>query len=380
MRFSDLQPAYQDFLRDLLTRLDFDPDRFLIDPCADDEMFYRGVLPGYPNRAGAALFRYIESALRTFDVYRQIVDHIGGFEQLDRVLDFGSGHGRLTRALVHRMDRRRIWVCDIFPSAVAWQAESFGVNGLVSVSDPDLFGLQQVHDLVFSASVFSHFPQQLFERWLTRLFELVSPRGLLAFSVHDAALAPMDHSLNADGIAYGGWSESQTLDASIYGMGYVTPTFVLAAITKACGPERAAAARRFPQGLFENQDLWIVPQAGADIQMLNLRIRPVGGFVGRPRPGEWSGWGIDPNVGAQIVKADLYVGERHVQTATPSADNDSILRFFPGAPNIGVSWRFPREISRDRGLLRVELTSSTGMTAQCYASGEQLEAGAILRS
>lgn len=366
MQFLDLEPPYQTFVRTLLTRAGYDAETFHLAMGPGDEMFFKGVLPGYPGRPGAAFFRYVESALRTFDVYRQLADHLGGFEALGPVLDFGSGWGRLTRALRHHLPRERIWACDLYAEAIAWQAETFGVNGLVSVTDPANFALTQRHSIVFAASVFSHLPDGLFQAWLRRLHSLVAPNGLLAFSVHGTAFAPEGQAISETGIGFAGWSESATLDPASYGMSYVTPAYVAAAIREAIGPDVRHAA--FPCALFENQDLYVVAGPEVSLEGLQVRAGPVGGFAKLGGPGEpWRGWGVDTNPGRQLERADLFIDEVHVATAAPTADNEPVRQFFRGTPNMPVRWSFD-PVAADRDImLRVDLASTSGKTTSCYA-------------
>jgi hypothetical protein len=379
MQIDDLDPAYRAFVRDLLVRSGFDPDAFHLGVGPGDEMFFKGILPGYPGRSGAAFFRYVESALRSFAVYRQLVDHLGGFPALDRVLDFGSGWGRLTRALRHHLPREKIWACDIYPDAIAWQAETFGVNGLVSATDPDRFALPLGYSLVFAGSVFSHLPDGLFQRWLKRLCEVTGPRGLLAFSVHDAAYAPQDQTIGPQGIGFAEWSESSSLDPRIYGMSYVRRGYVESAIRDAAGPQARFAV--FPRAIFENQDLYVVAGQEADVAGLQISALPLAGFA---KPGGedrgWSGWGVDPNPGHQIVRAELFVDDRHAETMVPTADNLEVAKFFPGALNTPVRWRFEPRAQDSEALLRVELTSSAGVTAFCYAQTSSTPGAELLRS
>jgi SAM-dependent methyltransferase len=364
MRLEDLEAAYGTFTRDLLARAGFSPERFHLEVAPEDEMFFKGVLPSYPGKPGAAFFHFVESSLRTFHVYDQLAAHLGGFPALDAVLDFGAGYGRLTRCLVERLPRERVWVSDIYPHAVGWQVERFGVNGVVSASEPGRYALPLSFSMVFAASVFSHLPDPLFRAWLRRLYALVAPGGLLAFSVHDAAFAPPDQAIGPGGMGYAPWSESGSLDSRIYGMSYVTVDYVADAISEACG---SAQARRFPHALFENQDLWVVAGEGTDLADLRIIARPLAGFetFGRAdRP--WSGWAFDPNPGSQIVRADLFVDDRQVAAMTPTPGHDAAAQFFRSAPHPPVSWRFdPTALDREV-LVRVDLTSRAGTTASCY--------------
>jgi len=366
MHIDDLEPAYQAFVRDLLSRAGLDPGAVHLGLADDDEMFFKGIIPGYPGRPGAAFFRYVESAIRSFAVYRQLADHLGGFEALGPVLDFGAGYGRLTRILRHSLPRERLWVSDIYPDAVAWQAETFGVNGVVSVTDPDRFALPLDFTIVFVGSVFSHLPDGLFQRWLKRLYDLVPASGLLAFSVHDIAYAPDDQAIEGSGIGYAEWSESGSLDGKIYGMSWVSQDYVARAIAEVAGP--GASFRVYPRALFENQDLWVLAGSQVDLSALTITALPLAGFSPLGEAGlPWRGWGVDPNLGHQIVRADLYVDGELSGTTTPTADNLEIARYFPGALNTPVRWSFDPTV-RDREVeVRVELTSSSGAVASCYA-------------
>jgi SAM-dependent methyltransferase len=369
MHIDDQPPPYQAFVRDVVGRFGFDPATFHLEIPDQDEPFFASVIPGYPGRPGAAFFRYFLSALRTYEIYRQLAEALGGFSALGRVLDFGAGHGRLTRSLVHRLDRRAIWACDIYPEAVAWQAETFGVNGLVSVTDPDRFGLADRHGIVFAASVFSHLPDGLFQRWLARLYGLVAPKGLLAFSVHDASFAPADQAIGADGIGYARTSESDTLDPAIYGMSYVQEGYVAQAIAQACGPAAGGAYRRFPRALFENQDLYVVGGPETDLSSLRVVPSPMGGFRPLPDPGGlWSGWGFEPTHGAQVLDAELFIGEAKLAAVRAAPGEPEIAKYFPGAPNAPVRWSFQPLDCPPGSILRVELTSTTGAKTFCYAA------------
>jgi hypothetical protein len=367
MHIDDLEASYQTFVRDLLVRSGFDPETFHLGIGPGDEMFFKGILPGYPGRSGAAFFRFVESSLRSFAVYRQLAEHLGGFQALDRVLDFGSGWGRLTRALRQHLPAERIWACDIYPEAIAWQAETFGVNGVVSVTDPARFALPLDYSIVFAGSVFSHLPDDLFRRWLQRLYAATAPAGILAFSVHDVAYAPEGQAIAEQGIGFAEWSESGSLDAKIYGMSYVRQDYVARAIRETAGDD--ARFKMFPQAIFENQDLYVLAGPEADLSGLEITALPLASFSKAGLEGPfWSGWGVDPNPGHQIVRADLFVDDVHAGTMTPTPDNLEVARFFPGAPNPPVNWRFTPSVLSHEALLRVELTSSAGVSAVCYAA------------
>jgi hypothetical protein len=312
----------------------------------------------------------VESTLRTYDAYRQIAEHLGGFGALGPVLDFGSGWGRLTRALVAHAPRREIWVSDLYAAAIGWQAETFGVNALVSVTHPDRFACPQRFGLVFAASVFSHLPDGLFRGWIARLHAQVADGGVLAFSVHDASFAPAGQAVGEGGIGYEARSESATHGLDIYGMSYVTEAYVRGAVAAELGAD--VAVRRFPRALFENQDLYVVAGQGADLEGLAVTTPPLVG-VGPLKPGgPLSGWVLEPAPGAEIAEVSLFAGDERLATTAPGEPRPDLMTFFPGAPNPPRAWRFEGPFPAG-AVLRVEAIGGAGRTASGYAVPDAAE-------
>lgn len=170
----NLNSDFQRFIEDLLLRKN--AKHLFTEISPKDEMFANAILPGYQDELNISFFRYIESALGMFDVYQQLVEtYFGDFANVNNVLDFGSGYGRLTRSLVQHLPAKNIWISDLYSDAMAWQEQVFGVNAVVSTKDPDQFPLDQSFSVVFVGSVFSHLPDELFQRWLRRLYHLTSP-------------------------------------------------------------------------------------------------------------------------------------------------------------------------------------------------------------
>lgn len=367
----DADEPYRSFIKDLLRQNGFCPDSYCKAIGPKDEMFYKAVLPGYRGNPNLALFHYFTSAVRVFDIYRQLAASIGGFSAIGPVLDFGSGWGRLTRSLVHHLDPAKIRVCDVYGDAIAWQKEIFGVEGFVSVSDPDAFTYREQNSIVLVGSVFSHFPPRLFKKWLCRLYSLVKPGGIMAFSVHAEPLLPSGEQIGEQGITYLSWSESDSLKEDTYGMTYVTEEYVAKAIA-ATDATRRVAYRRFQKALYENQDLYVVAGADVDISNLKLMITPFAGIEAVGPAAEfirYRGWGIDLNPREQLVTGEVFAGRRRIAELKPVPGNDSVLKYFPGAVNSPVSWHcdLPRDLGSSGRLLRFTLSSSAGAVCHCYA-------------
>lgn len=368
LAFDTIDPRYLAFIRDYLGRYGLDADRFCRPLPADDEMFFKAILPNYEQDVSIAAFKFVESTLRHFDAYRQIVDGaLGGFAGLGTVLDFASGWGRLTRVLEQTLRPDQIYVGDIYHDAIAWQERTFGVAGVYSAPDPKGFDHAGGHDLVFVGSMFSHLPDGLFQRWLAKLHGFLGPKGVLAFSVHDQAILPAGQAMDPSGLTYLRFSESGSLDLEIYGMSYVTEAYVGAAI-EAASP--GASWRRFPKGLYENQDLYVVGAPGVDLTGLKLASTPMGGFetatllpTGET---EFAGWAVERTPGREISRISVHVDGRLVMGVSPDRERPDVLVAFPNAANTPVGWRF-RLLAPAGAMVRLHLESSSGLTGYAYA-------------
>jgi SAM-dependent methyltransferase len=373
LKVSDLEPAYQRFIDVLLALRGADPKSFCTEISPADEMFAKAILPNFEHDKSIAHFKFIESCGRLFVVYGQLVEQVfGDFAALRSVLDFASGYGRLTRFLVQKLPPDRIWVSDIYADAMSWQAATFGVRTLLSTAAPADFPHQGEHDIVFVGSLFSHLPAGRFQDWLAKLYSLLSPGGVLAFSVHDETYLPSDERMDHGGIRYFRFSESGTLDADSYGMTYVTEQYVAAAIAK-LAPGVSVAWRRFRKALYENQDMYVVAGPQADLSRLRLASTPHTGIesVSILTNGdlECRGWAIELTPDHQIRRIVAHIdGVPTVETA-PVANRPDILQHFPHNPSIPVSWgcRLPREKLRANAIIRAHVESDTGLVGYCYA-------------
>lgn len=195
-----------------------------------------------------AVTNYFQNALEQFFLVRHIARWRG---TIARMLDFASGYGRLTRLLVHEHLADEITVADILEGGMAFQAEQFGVKTILSTTQPEGFVAEGKFDLIFVASLFTHLPPSTFTPWLRRLAELLTPDGLLIFSVHDESIAPE----KVDGIAFHSYSESRVLEGEEYGSTWVTEGYVREQVA-AIG-ERFACVR-LPRALADWQDVYVI--------------------------------------------------------------------------------------------------------------------------
>ncbi len=204
-----------------------------------------------------ALTSYFQNAIEQF----RLVRHIAGWRtrgggQVPRMLDFASGYGRLTRLLVHEKLAGEVTVSDILEGGMQFQAEQFGVRTILSATQPENFVASERYDLIFVASLFTHLPAVTFTPWLRRLADLLTPDGLLIFTVHDVSLAPEPFE---GGIRFDSSSESRVLDVNDYGSTWVTEEFVRAQVSTLSRSNASEfACIRMPRALAEWQDVYVI--------------------------------------------------------------------------------------------------------------------------
>ena len=173
-------------------------------------------------------------------------------DERDDMLDFASGYGRLTRFLVHEQLADDVTVSDILEGGMEFQRQQFGARTILSTTQPENFAAPERYDLIFVASLFTHLPPATFTPWLRRLAELLTPAGLLIFTVHDESISP--HTFEG-GISFESRSESRVLDVDDYGSTWVTESYVREQVA-AIDPSFACV--RMPRALAEWQDVYVI--------------------------------------------------------------------------------------------------------------------------
>ena len=198
------------------------------------------------------------------DGWRTLAELMLLLEQVDRpltkipsVLEFASGHGRFTRHLAKAIGADRVTVSDVVPDAVTFASDTFAVQGFVSAGVPEQVRWPRPFDLVFVLSLFSHLPRATWARWLTQLWSVVAPGGLLVLSTHGAKAAAFDSvQLDDEGFFFAPSSESHAIAAQEYGTAFTSEAFVRARIAEVCG---AASPVHFaPVHFWNHQDAWVL--------------------------------------------------------------------------------------------------------------------------
>jgi SAM-dependent methyltransferase len=104
--------------------------------------------------------------------------------ELDALLDFGCGCGRVTRHWAP-LERTAVHGADANEHAIAWCRANlpfarFTSNGLA----PPLDHADGSFDLVYALSVFTHLPEDLQHAWMHELERLLRPGGFLLLTTH----------------------------------------------------------------------------------------------------------------------------------------------------------------------------------------------------
>jgi SAM-dependent methyltransferase len=103
--------------------------------------------------------------------------------RLRRVLDWGSGCGRLAMHLIERLPHAEVSGADLDREAVAWCSENLPRGRFQATgTEPPLPWPDQHFDLVIATSVFTHLTAPLQTAWLRELRRLLTPGGILLAS------------------------------------------------------------------------------------------------------------------------------------------------------------------------------------------------------
>lgn len=101
-----------------------------------------------------------------------------------RILDLPCGHGRVLRHLAAMFPHAQIDACDLDEDGVAFCAQTFGANGIISNPDLTKAVLPGNYDLIWAGSLFTHVPRATTQQWLTYLATLLSPSGVVIATTH----------------------------------------------------------------------------------------------------------------------------------------------------------------------------------------------------
>lgn len=238
---------------------------------AEDEMLEFGTLD-HGGDGDVGLAGYFLAGHQVSETVLAVIGQwFGALDDVPGLLDFGSGHGRVTRYFVRALGADRVTAAEIVPGMLSFQERRLGVATLASAHDPRELPADRRFGAIYVGSLFTHLPEATFGPWLAALTALLEPGGVLAFTVHDERLMPPDLEMTDGDLAFRPSSESRTIDHTEYGSTWVRPAFVERVLGSLGGDW---AWRRFPRAICGYQDLWLVAEAGLEHRLRAVEIEP----------------------------------------------------------------------------------------------------------
>lgn len=325
---------------------------------SDQDEMYLFALANQGNPDQACL-RYYFNGRRILDAVLQVLNcHFSDLREITSFLDFASGYGRFIRFLTQEIPPENIWISDIYAEAVQFQLQQFGVQGIVSTTYPEDYPISQQFDCILACSFFSHLPEKTFFSWMQKLYSLLSPQGILLFSVHDRALLPEHLMISSSDLLFIPDSESRTLDVNEYGTTYVGEEFVKNVLQTVSQAE--ACYFRIPKGICRYQDLYCVtrhPQP--DLASLNFCHHPQGRIEQYELTPEGTlllkGWVSEINPNSQLEGILIFVNNQWFDNALSAP--------LPSHPEQQFSWSYQLPLTNldQQDIILIKAINSQGL-------------------
>lgn len=110
----------------------------------------------------------------------------GGLVSADRVVDFGSGWGRITRLLLSRFPARSLYALDVDQEMTALVNTTLpGINAITVDPMPPTVLADASIDMAVAFSVFSHLAPHAHDAWAAEFGRIVAPGGMVFITVLD---------------------------------------------------------------------------------------------------------------------------------------------------------------------------------------------------
>jgi len=223
----------------------------------DDLLFrYWANLPEHPTRIDAVRF-YLSTGYSSAELLQQILSGEGIVANFT-MLEFASGYGCVTRHLKKLLPECSILASDIHPQAIRFIRTKIGVAAVESHVLPECLGIEDVFDVVFVLSLFSHLPDKTWGRWLNTLAARVKPGGILVFTTHGGASKLLDpQALDREGIWFRPQSDQPDLPWSDYGTTATSFGYVFDKVSQIPG----ARLVRYHEGIWwchNHQDVYVL--------------------------------------------------------------------------------------------------------------------------
>lgn len=138
---------------------------------------------------GQAPFYLLKGAQNYWELLSVLQRHIS-LPEMERILDWGCGPGRLTGFWLHYAQVEHVHGCDIDEEAIAWSRATFPGGRFKTVPlEPPTDYPDDFFDAIISISVLTHLDRNLQKAWLKEMERIVKPGGVVAASLHGLTAA-----------------------------------------------------------------------------------------------------------------------------------------------------------------------------------------------
>ncbi|PYN82310.1 MAG: methyltransferase [Candidatus Rokuibacteriota bacterium] len=153
----------------------------------------RAILPGLPDEAiqlnftGSKGEQVLREGFRAYVLLKeQYETHVGPLAKCGPILDFGCGWGRIIRFFLKDVEPSRLVGIDPVKEMIEFCTSSnkWCRFELMNRRPPTRFP-DNMFDLIYGYSVFSHLSEKVHEDWLAELRRILRPGGLLVVTTRD---------------------------------------------------------------------------------------------------------------------------------------------------------------------------------------------------
>jgi len=148
----------------------------LLPPLAEDkiQMKYNGK-SGVGNLShGFTIYQLVKSLAE---------EHFGKLEDLNGILDYGCGWGRILRFFLKDMAPEKLWGIDCSPNAINICKQNLPDLNISLIDPRPPSSLPSEHfDIIYSNSVFSHLNEEVHLQWINEFERVIKPGGLVVLT------------------------------------------------------------------------------------------------------------------------------------------------------------------------------------------------------
>ena len=138
----------------------------------------------------------------------RIFSHVGRYadvKDFQRVLEWGCGCGRISRAMLEDIPAGSFYGCDIDPDSITWLQKTFTDSSFETINPyPPTPYEDGFFDFIYGISVFTHLDEATQFKWLEELKRITSKSGIVLVTVHSGGgskESAMHNRLSTQGFA-----------------------------------------------------------------------------------------------------------------------------------------------------------------------------------